>query len=374
MKRFGFNLSNVAIYMVFTSLLWSQNMLGMESSYSTEEDTSSSEEEYVPNRNKEKVTKRKARIRVDNYQWTEELDRVFIKAVKTNSYNGKTNWNKVAKAVGRDVRGLTPNASQCLYHYENHLRPGLIKGPLKPEEEAQIDKLLKTVKDQRKWKYIGRKLKRSPAKIRSYALSKEKEARNKSIKQKPTKKRKHNVLYDSDEDIDSASTICSSSSEEDDENDESYNDEKFAAKSFKISAKKFQWTDDSNGHLRHLVEQGPKIKRGTWLMIAKNMGDKFIGFEFHPEQCRQQYVNYARSGINKDPLAPEEEKIIERLQKEKDYHNKWTVIAAELNHRTALQVKRYWLQREKDPEKYNENIPDQVPEVKPILFDLDWEN
>lgn len=81
-------------------------------------------------------------------KWTEEEDEQLRKAVSEHS--GK-NWKKIAShLVGRsDV--------QCLHRWQKVLKPGLIKGPWTPEEDATVIRLVK-IHGQKKWSFIARQL------------------------------------------------------------------------------------------------------------------------------------------------------------------------------------------------------------------------
>lgn len=81
-------------------------------------------------------------------KWTEEEDEQLRQAVSEHS--GK-NWKKIAShLVGRsDV--------QCLHRWQKVLKPGLIKGPWTPEEDATVIRLVK-IHGQKKWSFIARQL------------------------------------------------------------------------------------------------------------------------------------------------------------------------------------------------------------------------
>jgi hypothetical protein len=82
-------------------------------------------------------------------KWTEEEDEHLRHAVSEHS--GK-NWKKIASHLpGRsDV--------QCLHRWQKVLKPGLVKGPWTPEEDATVAKLVK-IHGQKKWSFIARQLK-----------------------------------------------------------------------------------------------------------------------------------------------------------------------------------------------------------------------
>lgn len=81
-------------------------------------------------------------------KWSEEEDECLRLAVK--EFGGK-NWKKIASRLkGRsDV--------QCLHRWQKVLRPGLIKGPWTPEEDATVVRLVK-VHGTKKWSLIARQL------------------------------------------------------------------------------------------------------------------------------------------------------------------------------------------------------------------------
>lgn len=94
---------------------------------------------------KPKPSKRRASMG----KWTEHEDEQLRQAVKQNCAK---NWKKIATSLpGRsDV--------QCLHRWQKVLKPGLIKGPWTPEEDATVVALVK-VHGQKKWSFIARQLK-----------------------------------------------------------------------------------------------------------------------------------------------------------------------------------------------------------------------
>jgi len=82
-------------------------------------------------------------------KWTEEEDELLRGAVA--DYGGKS-WKKIAGQLsGRtDV--------QCLHRWQKVLKPGLIKGPWTPEEDAKVVELVK-IHGNKKWSFIARQLK-----------------------------------------------------------------------------------------------------------------------------------------------------------------------------------------------------------------------
>jgi len=82
-------------------------------------------------------------------KWTEEEDELLREAVA--DYGGKS-WKKIAgRLTGRtDV--------QCLHRWQKVLKPGLIKGPWTPEEDAKVIELVK-LHGNKKWSFIARQLK-----------------------------------------------------------------------------------------------------------------------------------------------------------------------------------------------------------------------
>jgi Myb-like DNA-binding domain len=82
-------------------------------------------------------------------KWTEDEDDSLREAV--SDYDGKS-WKKVAARLpGRtDV--------QCLHRWQKVLKPGLIKGPWTPEEDAKVVKLVE-LHGNKKWSFIARQLK-----------------------------------------------------------------------------------------------------------------------------------------------------------------------------------------------------------------------
>ncbi|GFH50305.1 myb proto-oncogene protein [Chaetoceros tenuissimus] len=82
-------------------------------------------------------------------KWTIAEDELLRKSVNEN--NAK-NWKRIAQALpGRtDV--------QCLHRWQKVLKPGLIKGPWTPEEDAKVVQLVKKY-GQKKWSTIATELK-----------------------------------------------------------------------------------------------------------------------------------------------------------------------------------------------------------------------
>lgn len=82
-------------------------------------------------------------------KWTEEEDDLLRQAVA--DFQGKS-WKKIASRLsGRsDV--------QCLHRWQKVLKPGLIKGPWTPEEDAKVIRLVE-LHGNKKWSFIARQLK-----------------------------------------------------------------------------------------------------------------------------------------------------------------------------------------------------------------------
>lgn len=82
-------------------------------------------------------------------KWTEQEDEVLRQAV--DEHSGK-NWKKIADRLpGRsDV--------QCLHRWQKVLKPGLIKGPWTPQEDATVIRLVQ-IHGNKKWSFIARQLK-----------------------------------------------------------------------------------------------------------------------------------------------------------------------------------------------------------------------
>jgi hypothetical protein len=82
-------------------------------------------------------------------KWTLAEDEALRKAVDANN---SRNWKKIAMSLpGRtDV--------QCLHRWQKVLKPGLIKGPWTPEEDAKVVALVKKY-GQKKWSFIASELK-----------------------------------------------------------------------------------------------------------------------------------------------------------------------------------------------------------------------
>ena len=86
--------------------------------------------------------------RASTGKWSQEEDATLRSAVSSNS--GK-NWKKIALHLpGRtDV--------QCLHRWQKVLKPGLVKGPWTPEEDAMVVQLV-AEHGQKKWSFIARQL------------------------------------------------------------------------------------------------------------------------------------------------------------------------------------------------------------------------
>ncbi|KAL7478515.1 hypothetical protein ACHAW6_004279 [Cyclotella cf. meneghiniana] len=86
--------------------------------------------------------------RASTGKWSPEEDATLRSAVSNNS--GK-NWKKIALHLpGRtDV--------QCLHRWQKVLKPGLVKGPWTPEEDAMVVQLV-AAHGQKKWSFIARQL------------------------------------------------------------------------------------------------------------------------------------------------------------------------------------------------------------------------
>lgn len=110
-----------------------------------------SEENRAPVKEKTEKTDSRAifKRRASMGKWTEEEDEVLRQAV--SDFGGKS-WKKIASRLsGRtDV--------QCLHRWQKVLKPGLIKGPWTPEEDAKVVRLVK-LHGNKKWSFIARQLK-----------------------------------------------------------------------------------------------------------------------------------------------------------------------------------------------------------------------
>lgn len=86
--------------------------------------------------------------RASTGKWTAEEDACLRRAVNANS--GK-NWKKIALhlPVRTDV--------QCLHRWQKVLKPGLVKGPWTPQEDAMVVELVQKY-GQKKWSFIARQL------------------------------------------------------------------------------------------------------------------------------------------------------------------------------------------------------------------------
>jgi hypothetical protein len=81
-------------------------------------------------------------------KWTEGEDALLRQAV--SEFGGRS-WKKIAQRL----RGRTD--VQCLHRWQKVLKPGLIKGPWTPEEDATVIRLVQ-VHGTKKWSFIARQL------------------------------------------------------------------------------------------------------------------------------------------------------------------------------------------------------------------------
>jgi hypothetical protein len=81
-------------------------------------------------------------------KWTEKEDEILRQAVLANS--GR-NWKRIAESL--------PDRSdvQCLHRWQKVLKPGLIKGPWTPEEDAKVIELVK-IHGEKKWSAVAKEL------------------------------------------------------------------------------------------------------------------------------------------------------------------------------------------------------------------------
>ncbi len=82
-------------------------------------------------------------------RWTIAEDEILRLAVQSNNAR---NWKKIALSL--------PNRSdvQCLHRWQKVLKPGLIKGPWTPKEDAKVVELVKKY-GKKKWSFIASELK-----------------------------------------------------------------------------------------------------------------------------------------------------------------------------------------------------------------------
>lgn len=81
-------------------------------------------------------------------KWTEEEDALLRQAV--SEFSGRS-WKKIASRL----RGRTD--VQCLHRWQKVLKPGLIKGPWTPDEDATVIRLVQ-IHGTKKWSFIARQL------------------------------------------------------------------------------------------------------------------------------------------------------------------------------------------------------------------------
>lgn len=115
----------------------------MSSSADSQSDTSLADDKDIPR----PLATHKRRASMG--KWTEEEDRVLKQAV--DEFGGKS-WKKIA------ARLVNRTDVQCLHRWQKVLKPGLVKGPWTPEEDATVVHLVQQ-HGNKKWSFIARQLK-----------------------------------------------------------------------------------------------------------------------------------------------------------------------------------------------------------------------
>lgn len=98
------------------------------------------------------------------------------------------------------------------------------------------------------------------------------------------------------------------------------------------------WTEDEKRRLSESVAARgfgiDSVVRGGWRAVADDVGSR------NPRQCRERYLNYIDSSVDRRPLKPHEKQLIR--EKQAELGNSWATIAKLLPGRSADIVKNYF--------------------------------
>ena len=104
------------------------------------------------------------------------------------------------------------------------------------------------------------------------------------------------------------------------------------------------WVKEEDDAITDLVNNYGDKK---WTLISRKLQDQYHIYGRYGKQCRERYIsfyyrwnNHLNPNINKEPLSPEEEKIV--FDSQRQFGNKWANIAKLLPRRTDNIVKNYF--------------------------------
>ena len=100
--------------------------------------------------------------------------------------------------------------------------------------------------------------------------------------------------------------------------------------------KKGRWSSEEDGLLRRVVEE---LGTSNWAEIAKRIPGRT------GRHCRVCWSMYLHPNINKDPWTPEECKLL--IEKQREFGNKWNIIATYLPRRSYNDMKNHWYRLQK---------------------------
>ena len=115
-----------------------------------------------------------------------------------------------------------------------------------------------------------------------------------------------------------------------------------------------RWTEEEDNNLRRLVASAEE-NDVVWRDVATKMETR------NANQCRERWTNHLRPGIRRGNWSVEEDKTIERLQKE--IGNQWSAIANNLDRRTDIDVKNRWHRLQRSKRKSSEAMLGPGPKV-----------
>lgn len=109
-------------------------------------------------------------------------------------------------------------------------------------------------------------------------------------------------------------------------NNNVYATNKINTKEKKIKKSRFTTEEDKNLK-RFVLIYGKK----NWHAIAKNMPNR------NERQCRERYINYLDSNVNRNPWTEEEDELL--ISKYQIYGPKWKLISQYFKNRTNINIK-----------------------------------